>query len=362
MSTRDASAATMPGMLDTQRIAIDRYWRFARISMLIAIGLHIGFAVVGVLLNTLPLVLLQVVSVSIYGSCYLMSCRGIRGLVTPLVWLDLIGHATIACLIFGVDSGFQFHSWILMPLVFANASRNIRTKLAMALVLSVLYMIVDWWLRRTTPQLVMDPLAMNALRYFNISTYLAALGGMAYVYARTVKQVENKLRVTAGTDSLTGLINRRRMSDRLQQEISRARIEQQPLSVILLDIDEFKSINDRYGHNRGDEVIKRVGDVLLLCVRDKDLVARWGGEEFLILLPSTTIAAAHELSERLRRQVAITVSCDDLRTRAVTITIGVAQWHPGESLEETIHRADQALYLGKNAGRNRVVVDGAAAA
>jgi diguanylate cyclase (GGDEF)-like protein len=232
----------------------------------------------------------------------------------------------------------------------------------MALVLSVLYMIVDWWLRRTTPQLVMDPLAMNALRYFNISTYLAALGGMAYVYARTVKQVENKLRVTAGTDSLTGLINRRRMSDRLQQEISRARIEQQPLSVILLDIDEFKSINDRYGHNRGDEVIKRVGDVLLLCVRDKDLVARWGGEEFLILLPSTTIAAAHELSERLRRQVAITVSCDDLRTRAVTITIGVAQWHPGESLEETIHRADQALYLGKNAGRNRVVVDGAAAA
>jgi diguanylate cyclase (GGDEF)-like protein len=348
-------------MLDTQRIAADRFWHFARQGMLIAIVLHAIFGVAGWFVGAIPLLAVQLATIAIYSLCYVLSTRGHRWLPIVLTWVDLLGHATLACWIVGVESGFQYYSWILLPLLFANVHRNLREKAIMALCLIVVYVVIDWWLHRTTPWVMVDAVALAGLRYFNIVCFLMALGVIAAAHAQTVDAAAQRLAALASTDMLTGMLNRRRMADHLQKEWAQARAGNHPLSVLLLDIDHFKFINDEYGHARGDQVIVAVGEVLRANVRQQDMVARWGGEEFLVLQPGAGTEAARETAERIRRAVAAYVVCDEADTTPVTATIGVATWSTGERLEETMQRADAALYAGKRAGRDRVVIASAEA-
>ena len=124
----------------------------------------------------------------------------------------------------------------------------------------------------------------------------------------------------------------------------------------MLDIDRLKSINDEFGNVEGDRVISHVAEILRSGVRRVDMVARWGGEEFLVLLPDTDIQAAAELAERLRRQVTANVLRNLEQEARVTVTAGVAILRNRETIESTIHRADVALYQGKRGGRDRIVV------
>jgi len=124
---------------------------------------------------------------------------------------------------------------------------------------------------------------------------------------------------------------------------------------VLADIDHFKSINDQHGHAAGDAVLTAVSQALRQTVREQDSVARWGGEEFLILMPQATMEAASAVAERLRASVAaVEVPIEGQRIQ-VTMTFGVSTWRPNEMVDTAIIRADVALYQGKQAGRNQVV-------
>jgi diguanylate cyclase len=348
------------GMLDTQRIAIDRFWHFARLGTLIAIGLHAIFGVAGLIVDALPLAAVQVVTIAAYTCCFFLSKPSQRWIAVTLTWIDLLGHATLACWIVGIESGFQYYSWILLPLLFANVHRTVRFKTTMAVLLTVIYVLLDWWLHRTTPLVAVDPAALAGLRYFNIACFLVALGMIAAAHAHTVEDAERRLNALASTDALTGLFNRRRITDHIQKELAQALVDNRPVSLMLLDIDHFKSINDQFGHACGDQVIVAVGEVLRANVRQRDLIARWGGEEFLVLMPEATLNAARETAERVRRAVAGSVIRAELDATPVTVTVGVALWRERERIEETIHRADAAMYSGKLSGRDRVVTDGEA--
>ncbi len=153
------------------------------------------------------------------------------------------------------------------------------------------------------------------------------------------------------TDRLTGIANRRGIEREISQEMLRLRRFQTPVSFVLFDIDHFKNINDAYGHGTGDEVLRLVAKAISTSVRDTDLVARWGGEEFLVMLPETSYAGALLCAEKIRERVA-TVS---LRVGfEVTISGGVYQPGPGESISDLLTRTDARLYEAKNKGRNRV--------
>lgn len=345
------------GMLDTQRMAIDRFWQLARQGMLLASGMHGVFALVGWIAGAMPLVALQAVTVAVYAASYVLSGRGNRWLPIALAWFDLLGHATFAGWLVGVDGGFQYYSWILLPLVFANVHRGMRTKAVLAVALSASFVAIDWWLYRSTPVLTLDSAALAALRGFNIVCFLMALGVIAAMHARTVDEAARRLTLLANTDTLTGLLNRRRMTDRIQRELINAEAGGGPWSVMLLDIDNFKSINDSFGHARGDQVIVAVGAALRASVRREDWVARWGGEEFLVAMRGASLLFACETAERIRRAISASVVQDESSGTPVTVTIGVAAWREGENLEEILHRADAALYAGKRAGRNRVMAD-----
>ena len=166
-----------------------------------------------------------------------------------------------------------------------------------------------------------------------------------------------KMNDMATRDELTGLVNRRRMLELLADELKRERRLEQPLCLALLDIDHFKRVNDTHGHQRGDEVLRHFAQVAQASLRETDTLARWGGEEFLLLCPAGSGEQAITGLERLRRQLA-TTPLPGLAggiTAAIRFSAGLALRRPGEPIEETIARADQSLYRAKAEGRDRTV-------
>jgi diguanylate cyclase (GGDEF)-like protein len=160
----------------------------------------------------------------------------------------------------------------------------------------------------------------------------------------------------ASHDALTGLFNRRAAAERMVLERARAERQRAPLSVLMLDIDHFKRINDRCGHAAGDGVLLAVADVLRHELRASDLGVRHGGEEFLVILPGDSAAQAFEVAERIRGEVAQLAVPLDGDTASITISVGIATFNGSESDEQLIARADAALYRAKQGGRNRSVL------
>lgn len=154
------------------------------------------------------------------------------------------------------------------------------------------------------------------------------------------------------TDSLTGLLNRRYLETRLAEEISRSDRHSYPMSFMMLDVDEFKSYNDLFGHPAGDEALKMVGNIIREAVRGADVAARYGGEEFAVLLPQTTAEETETIAERLRQ----TIEEAPFAHRKVTVSIGIASCYPtpSSSTRDLISAADKALYRAKQKGRNNV--------
>jgi two-component system cell cycle response regulator len=166
----------------------------------------------------------------------------------------------------------------------------------------------------------------------------------------------------AVTDALTGLYNRRYMESHADSLVERAAARGKPLSVLMVDIDHFKTINDTYGHNAGDDVLREFSDRLRSCIRGIDLACRHGGEEFVVVMPDTDLGVANKVAERIRRRIAGEPFPIERGSRSVEVTISVGlagRIGPQDSCALIMKRADSALYRAKRNGRNRVVSDAA---
>jgi diguanylate cyclase (GGDEF)-like protein len=183
-----------------------------------------------------------------------------------------------------------------------------------------------------------------------IFTFLMTAGFIMMVCQR----LYHDLHQAANTDVLTHLLNRRAMMQKLEKEINHFYRSDRPFAIILIDVDFFKRVNDVYGHDGGDTVLMHLAQILQTKMRHIDSASRWGGEEFLILLPDTTLYKAQEIAERLRSYIEATPTQSNIQ---ITISLGIAviRQH-GNSLESLITAADHALYEAKRTGRNRVVV------
>lgn len=200
-------------------------------------------------------------------------------------------------------------------------------------------------------QLLVAPTADNGFDANNLCRQVAReLGGPLRIAA-----LMDEHKRLAMFDPLTGLMNRRSFVERLKVELARASRYGFAFSLILLDIDHFKTINDTYGHSAGDQVLAAMGELLREGLRTCDLSGRWGGEEFVLALPNTDAEGAETPAERIRRQIEDFHPVHQSTSISVTASLGLTEYIPGEPLERLVDRADRAMYEAKARGRNRVV-------
>lgn len=193
---------------------------------------------------------------------------------------------------------------------------------------------------------------------FNALELQARVGSMLRIKLLQDKIVSKRqeLEALSITDELTGLLNHRAMQARLRDEFARAQRYNDPLSVIMIDVDYFKRINDTHGHVTGDKALEKLGKILRKSVREIDIVARYGGDEFLVILPQTHFAGALTVGERMLRNTHGETITTGTETIQLTISVGVA-FFPNKSVhtvEELVQFADQALYQAKHEGRDRI--------
>jgi diguanylate cyclase (GGDEF)-like protein len=186
-----------------------------------------------------------------------------------------------------------------------------------------------------------------------VAMWVAELREKIAAQAQRLQDTLGQVQALATTDMLTGLLNRRQIEQVMSDEMARAARTGSPLSVAVLDLDHFKRINDLYGHRMGDEVLRRFASLIKAELRALDHSGRWGGEEFLVLMPHVSADQALVALERIRHKLS-ELPMSEHESLRVTLSAGLAVWQVGESLELVIDRADAALYEAKHAGRNRV--------
>lgn len=209
---------------------------------------------------------------------------------------------------------------------------------------------------------VVEGLQSGADDYLNKSFHKAELlarvdcGVRILLAQQQLERQQRELLYRVQHDTLTGLYNRTYLNEVVPKLLAEARRYQYSVSVLLVDLDHFKQVNDQCGHDRGDEVLRIAAHAMLTTLRETDLAVRFGGEEFLLLLPHTRQMQAATVAEKLRHYLAQLPSLQLSAQYRVTASIGVTQWQAGESFDACIKRADGLMYQSKAAGRNRLTV------
>jgi diguanylate cyclase (GGDEF)-like protein len=256
----------------------------------------------------------------------------------------------------GVESTGPLWIYIVPPvaLFFGGLRKGTRNIVLFALVISVLMFYPnDEWLGTSYT------FAFKTRLIYSFLTVSSLFAFYEYVRQNSFHRLQDmsqKFERQAMRDSLSGLLNRRGMREKLQQEFSRSKRYNFDLTVMMCDIDHFKVVNDQYGHDKGDEVIKSLGAMFKLGLRKHDSLARWGGEEYLFLLPETNSEQAMHLAEKLRNKIQIEQYTHQDKTFSITVSIGLHQVAASDTINQAISKADTNLYKAKEQGRNRCII------
>ena len=254
---------------------------------------------------------------------------------------------------------------LMVILMFGMFQLRPRVVGAVSLYALVLFGAVMWWQAEQNPQVFAPPVEVGHFLMLVamlpavslLSSRLARLRERSRRQRHDIAQALARIQDLATRDELTGLVNRRHMSNLLERERQRGVRSGRGFSLAMVDIDLFKAVNDHYGHPVGDDVLRTFSQQAPQALRGTDVVARWGGEEFVLLLPEAALSAARIGVERLRGRIAATpmahLSGVPIR---VTVSVGLTEHIAGESVTQTLERADRALYEAKAQGRNRTVV------
>jgi diguanylate cyclase (GGDEF)-like protein len=303
------------------------------------------------------------------GISTLVTIRYVRTVTEPasldralLIW-SLLGVSTVFIMnslrppSHTLQLGIQALLLLAIYLVIPN---NLQARLGMAIFVILMTAVLNLFGRRSADPLmalqVWSTVLLANVMGVAISARFFTLRRQQFLGRVELERIRDDLHTIATTDSLTGLLSRRRLLELGEQDLARARRYSRALSVLALDLDHFKQINDRYGHAAGDTVLVAVADALRAQTRQHDLLGRIGGEELAIVLPETSLDAAERLAERIRLRIAELRPLADGVPMHVTVSLGVAQACADDaSIQDVLKRADRALYRAKAQGRDRVV-------
>ena len=334
---------------DRRRIMIINLFALVGSSLTLIMGLRAWTEenlVLAIVLNTAAVVFLSAHLSIRFSSNYQLPSRLVLYCLTMLM-LYLVYSG-------GVDSTGLLWVYILPPV--ALFLGGLSTGLANIILFSCLSSFLLYF---NGGQLMVAEYTESYKLRFILSFFTVTFLSCCYEYSRKasyhhIQSLSDKFEQLAKTDSLTGLANRREMMEQIQKEYARINRSNDPLCFLLIDVDRFKAINDGYGHDVGDVVLQQLANIFTENLRAHDAVARWGGEEFLIMLPETQHNQAVEVAHKLINKVAShTFEIKHFR-KQVTISIGVAELHNQATVTSAIAKADKYLYQAKQNGRNRV--------
>lgn len=358
---------------------LDKLWKYIsrknklflsqeRSMMLLSVGLglyHFCLLMLYVYYEIDVLTVVNIFSVLLYIICAIAIYKKVKILyVLRICYAEIIMQVLVAGAMIGYGCGFQFyllaitcHAFYLAYIYRNNKRVN---PLNYVLVDAAAFIILRWWTAYIPPVYAFrDPEVAGVLYILNYFTVIIVIAGsMTALLAQIVLlegrllQENKDLEVLSQTDALTGLVNRRAIEEKYQH----MRQNSEQYAVIMGDIDNFKHINDTYGHNVGDVVLRRVAEIFGDSIRGEDVVCRWGGEEILVVLPLCKMEGAELTAKRIMdRMRRARVKTDAGEVIHFTMTFGIAESSEGEGLKEVVKAADDRLYEGKSRGKNCII-------
>ena len=316
------------------------------------------------------MVLIYAFSLITYSASFLKSIRSDYGLLLKIFYAEIIFRTFAATICLGWDAGFPLFIFALLPFTYyisylatLKDSSKINTRLYSAVSILAFWSVRLYSYFKEPLYTAHGNQMLSVFYFFNTSITMILILFCLSVFSTKIMHSENSLKAhnsrlssLAITDSLTGFYNRRFMVDHLKHSILRAKQTGYRFSLLLCDIDDFKLINDTYGHNCGDKVIQQMSEVMQRNVRESDSICRWGGEEILLLLPGCSDADAARLAEKIRFEINQEPVLYQGNQVSFSMTFGVQSYEPCTDYLELIRKVDIKLYQGKNRGKNCVVL------
>ncbi len=340
-----------------------------RYLVMTVLGVHIMLLGLNLFSLVFPMVVYNIITILFYTYMY-NNVKKERYLTTYLMCFgEIVVQIVFGTLMIGWHAGFVMYIFDIVAVSFymLMAVSDMRKKLYIPPLVTVscfiAYLALYLYAHDHEPYFMISDAAMRIFYMFNAFVVFVFLGALSYCFlleiinSQSVLTVQNQnLEHMVGVDPLTGLLNRRCMEEYLEEAMAKAKQKGNLFSLIMGDIDNFKKINDTYGHDCGDQALVHVTEIMKRCVRDGDAVCRWGGEEFLILIQGNLDIAA-VVSERIRAMVEEETITYHEQQIPFTITFGVSTYVPGYRMEKLIQTADERLYVGKQSGKNMVVTE-----
>lgn len=344
----------MDSLSDTDRAyvlqhAAMQFWKHIVPLVVMAFAIHIVLLVLFSVLRVVPLLIGNSLSVLAYVMCLKAIKRGHFEMAGLIMSVEIISHAILATWVLGWASNFYFYLFCIVPIIaFSFQSAPVKRGLLSSSIVLVALAGFAWRDSWGHGAAALSPALLEAFGLANVFIAIGLLLQATTLSVRYALTMQLHLFHSANRDSLTNLYTRRRVTQAARHLPAHGAV-----SLVLLDIDHFKQINDRHGHDLGDRVLQQVAGVLGDTVGEGDMAARWGGEEFVLLLFNTPLAKAAQAAELIRERLK---QINGERNLSVTATFAVAEFGEHEALSRVFQRADQALYQGKLQGRDRVML------
>jgi diguanylate cyclase (GGDEF)-like protein len=339
-----------------------KFYSVINVTAITALIGHVCFIALFALLKVKPLIIFNFFSVAAYSVCFLLNRKGYHNAATLLGILEVCVHAFLAVSYFGWNSGFHFYIICLVPIVFISSTWSDILKIFMSLLLGIIYIDIYLYSLIKITDTNFDINLTKSLNILNITFMFIVLILLSLFFHSSFNEAEQELKesnkildILSKTDPLTKLSNRRHMVNRINTEIENAKHLGSKFSLVMCDMDNFKIFNDIYGHECGDYVLTKISEIIKAQVREIDEVSRWGGEEFLILLPGYDMAQSKNLMEQIRESVSTHAFEYNGNSLSVSMTIGISVFGENYDIHTCINNADRAMYKGKQMGKNCVI-------
>ena len=331
--------------------------RILVLTMLLYIALN---SIIYVRFLNLSGIVLLVISFAMYLYVFTMTYRQKTGIIRYTINFCMVVWVGVSVYYFGWDTGVQHFILVLLVLCYFSGYSNYGIKITYAFALCA-FRIYLYFLCRSKPSAIaLDSPTTNLLQIINTLTIFWCLSVIALLFSKDSQTLESKLVEynsqlidQANTDALTGLYNRRKAIEYLEDLLASS--TQSFISLCICDIDFFKKVNDNYGHDIGDVVLQQISKTMKASAGDKCLTARWGGEEFLLVFPSSNGDEAYYFLENLRQRIKALRFEAGEKNFAVTMTFGLAEYDYKSDIDSFIKEADEKLYMGKENGRDQIV-------